>query len=99
MSRVIAVIGFVGLVVSSSGCNWWGQHGSVVAADALATVECVVKGAIAKQTVEQISLSCGVATAEEVVSILAATSTPVVSSTVLTGVMAAHPAMKVVVKK
>lgn len=96
MSKLIAV---VGLVVAMSGCQWWAQHGASVASDSLATIACVVNAAEAKQTIEQIGVSCGLPVLADVASILVATGTPVVSSPALVGVMSAHPAMKVVVRK
>jgi hypothetical protein len=80
------------------GCSWWAANGQAVTTDVLKEVGCVVSAAQQKQTVEQIALTCGIATVEDVVAILSSTQTPVTTSPALTGIMAAHPAMRVVVK-
>ena len=86
------------LCVALGGCAWWASNGKAVATDTLTEIQCVVTGAQSGQTAEQIAVSCGIAAVSDVVAILSSTQTPVASSPTLTAVLAAHPAMKVVVK-
>ena len=99
MKRMIAV-GLVGLMgVMSSGCGWLESNYKSVSSDALAVVQCVIAGAEAGQTVEQIAtVTCGPMLEADVLTILAATNTSVVSSAGLKAVMATHPGVTVKVR-
>lgn len=94
MKKVIAL----SLCAALAGCSWWSANGKAVSTDVLTEVQCVVSGAQSGQTAEQIAVSCGIAAVPDVVAILSSTQTPVATSSTLTAVLAAHPAMKVVVK-
>jgi hypothetical protein len=96
MKRLMLVVGMLSAITA---CSWWATNSGSVAVDTLAEIACVVNAAEAKQTVEQIGASCGIKLLSDVVAILQSTQTPVVSSQGLKDTLAAHPAMKVSVRK
>jgi hypothetical protein len=90
----LSLVGLVGLI----GCAAAGALVAPITTDVIGEITCIVNGAEAGQTVEQVALNCGGVALVDIVNVLSATQTPVAPSTGLTGVLQAHPTLKVVVK-
>jgi hypothetical protein len=94
MNRMI--VGVLGLVGLMSGCAWFAANEKTISSDSLALVQCVVQAAEAGTTAEVIAGAvCGPMLVSDVISILEATNTSVVSSPATVAAVAAHPTLKV----
>jgi hypothetical protein len=77
------------LTLCVTSCAWFKANSSALTTDGLTVIECVVEAALAGNPVELIG--CAGLAVTDIIDILSATHTPVVSSPTLTAALATHP--------